>query len=124
MPDLNLSHQTLQDSPKTVVMSILGELDQTNGREVESYFNALVDSEKPRHVLVDLSGLAFAGSGFFGSLLFWKEEVAKAGGRLVLFALRPEIASTMRIFSLDRIVPICDDREAALKMLGGEQTGR
>jgi anti-anti-sigma factor len=115
MPDLNLSHETVQDSPKTVVMSIVGELDQTNGREVETYFNELFDSEQPRHVLVDLSGLVFAGSGFFGSLLFWKEEVAKGGGLLVLFGLRPEIASTMRIFSLDRVVTICNDRDAALE---------
>ena len=115
MPDLNLSRETVQDSPKTVVMSIVGELDQTNGREVETYFNDLFDTEQPQHVLVDLSGLVFAGSGFFGSLLFWKEELTKAGGELVLFALRPEIASTMRIFSLDRIVTICEDRDAALE---------
>jgi len=115
MSDLKLSRETMQDSPKTVVMSIAGEIDQTNGREVETYFNDLMDSEKPHHVLVDLSDLAFAGSGFFGSLLFWKEEVSKAGGLLVLFALRPEIASTMRIFSVDRIVTICSNREAAVK---------
>jgi len=114
MSELKLSRETVQDSPKTVVMSIAGEIDQTNGREVETYFNDLMDAEKPQHVLVDLSDLAFAGSGFFGSLLFWKEEVAGAGGLLVLFALRPEIASTMRIFSVDRIVAICNDREAAL----------
>jgi len=115
MPDLNLSCETVQDSPKTVVMSVVGELDQTNGREVETYFNDLIDSEKPQHVLVDLSGLVFAGSGFFGSLLFWKEELAKGGGLLVLYALRPEIASTMRIFSLDRIVTICDDQNSAME---------
>lgn len=114
MASILLEKETIQDSPKIVVLKIAGELDETNGRQVESYFNNLVDSEKPKHVLADLSGLAFAGSSFFGSLLFWKEELAKAGGSLVLFSLRQEIASTMRLFSLDRVVTICENQQAAV----------
>lgn len=114
MAELKLSHETVEESPKVIVLCIAGELDETNGRQAETYFNDLVDSEKPQHVLLDLKGLTFAGSGFFGSLLFWKEEVAKSGGSLVLFGLRPELASTMRIFSVDRLVAICDDQQAAL----------
>ena len=118
MSDIRLDHETIQNDPKIVVMRINGEVDGTNGRQVETYFNDMVDSEKPHDVLVDLSDLSFAGSGFFGSLLFWKEEVAKEGGQLVLFGLRPEIASTMRIFSLDRVVTICEDQQAAQSQVG------
>jgi stage II sporulation protein AA (anti-sigma F factor antagonist) len=119
MADLQLSRQTVQESPKVVCWRIAGELDENNGRQVESYFDELVQAEQPRHVLLDLSGLIFAGSSFFGSLLFWKEEVGKNGGSLVLFGLRPEVASTMRIFALDRVLSICDDQQAALaKALG------
>lgn len=119
MADLNLSHEAVEDSPKVVVFCVAGEIDDTNGRQVETYFDKLIESEKPQHVLLDLSGLSFAGSGFFGSLLFWKEELAKAGGSLVLFGLRSEIASTMRIFSVDRVVSICEDRQAALDKVKG-----
>ena len=119
MSDIRLEHETVQTDPKIVLMRIAGEVDGTNGRQVETYFNDLIDSEKPHDVLVDLSSLSFAGSGFFGSLLFWKEEVANAGGQLVLFGLRPEIASTMRIFSLDRVVTICEDQQAAQTKVAG-----
>lgn len=107
----------MRDRPKTVVLRIAGEVDETNGRRAETYFTDLMSAEQPRDVLLDLGGLSFGSSGFFGSLLFWKEEVAKGGGQLVLFGLRPEIASTMRIFSLDRVVSICPDRQAALNKL-------
>ena len=117
MASIDLKQETIQPSPKIVLLTISGELDETNGRQVESYFNNLIDTEKPRHVLVDLTGLAFAGSSFFGSLLFWKEELAKGKGMLVLFSLRQEIASTMRLFSLDRVITICPDRQAALDKL-------
>ena len=115
MADLELKRETVSESPKTVVLSVIGELDETNGRRVETYFDETIETEKPRHVLLDLSGLAFAGSSFFGSLLFWKEEVAKRGGSLVLYGLRSEVASTMRIFSLDRLLAITDTREAAIE---------
>jgi anti-anti-sigma factor len=119
MAELSLRHETVHESPKVVTVCIAGELDETNGRQAETYFNDLIDSEKPQHVLLDLAGLSFAGSGFFSSLLFWKEEVAKSGGQLVLFGMRPELASTMRIFSVDRLVAICDNQQAALDKVAG-----
>jgi anti-anti-sigma factor len=117
MAELNLSRQVVQDAPKVLEISISGELDEHNGRKAEGYFDDSIIAEKPRHVLLDLSGLAFAGTSFFSSLLFWKEETAKAGGQLVLFGLQPQVASTMRILALDRMMAICDTRQAALDKL-------
>jgi anti-anti-sigma factor len=116
--ELRVDRQTLRENPKVVVFRIAGEVDETNGRQAETYFTDLMSAQKPHDVLLDLGGLTFGSSGFFGSLLFWKEEVAKGSGQLVLFGLRPEIASTLRIFSLDRVVSICADRQAALDKLG------
>jgi anti-anti-sigma factor len=117
MADLGLSRETVQESPKTVCLAISGEADESNGRRAETYFDDLVRTDQPRHLLLDLSGLTFAGSAFFGTLLFWKEEIAKAGGNLVLYGLRPEVTSTMRIFTLDRVLTIRPDRQAALDSL-------
>ena len=114
MADANLSQHTLSESPKTVVMSIDGEAHFENVRAIESYFDNLVQSAQPQHVLIDLSDLTFAGSAFFSSLLFWREEMIKRGGSLVLFGVRPEIFSTMRILTLDRVLTVLPDQEAAL----------
>jgi anti-anti-sigma factor len=114
MTEVNLTHQAVQPSPKVLSLRIAGEVDEGNGRKVEEYFNNAVKAEEPCHVLLDLSGLTFAGSAFFSSLVFWQEEMVKRGGTLVLFGLRPEVASTMRILTLDRRLIICPDQATAL----------
>jgi phenylacetate-CoA ligase len=53
-------------------------------------------------------------------LLVCREEVMKRGGELVLFALRPELFSTMRILTLDRVLSIRADQAAALAPLPAE----
>jgi len=117
MTDVKLSHETLQDSPKIVVLSIVGKGDFENGRQIETYFDEMLRNENPRHVLLDGSGLAYAGSSFFSSLLFWREALLNQGGALVLYGLHPHVASALRICALDRILKICPDRQAALASL-------
>jgi anti-anti-sigma factor len=114
MSQLQLTHEVTQPSPKVVTVALAGELDHSNGRNAETYFDELWNKESPKHVLLDLSKLTFAGSVFFSTLLFWRETVKTAGGQLVLFAPTSEVLSTMRLFTMDRILTICPDRAAAL----------
>lgn len=115
MADLQLSHQSVQDSPKIVCIALSGEYDLASAPKAEKYFDELMQSESPQHVLLDLSQLSFAGSDFFSSLLFWKEKVAENGGQLALFGLQSQVSSTLRLFVLDRVVTVCPDRETALQ---------
>ena len=117
MAQINLCHERLQESSRVAVVRIDGEVDFSNGPAVESYFDAVLEDEQPRHVLLDLGGVTFAASTFFSTLLFWREELTKRGGKLVLFALRPELTSTMRILSLDRVLTIKPDQAEALASL-------
>ncbi len=117
MADANVSHERLQESPRVTVVRIHGDVEASNGRAVESAFEAALQAEQPRHVLLDLGGVTFGDSAFFSSLLFWREEMTKRGGRLVLFGLRPELQSTMRILTLDRLLILKPDQAAALASL-------
>lgn len=118
MAELTLTRHTAQAAPKVVTVCITGEVDQHSGRSAESYVDETLASEKPQHLLLDLSGLSFAGTSFFSSLLFWREELTKLGGTLGLFGLQQAVHSTMRMLALDRLVPINDDEQAALARLG------
>jgi anti-anti-sigma factor len=115
VPDLKLNRQTVAQSPKVVVVSLAGQVEGANGLQAERYFDEMLRQEQPRHVLLDLRGLTFAGSVFFSSLLFWRETLARQGGQLVLYGLRPEISSTMRILALDEVLPISADQPSALE---------
>jgi anti-anti-sigma factor len=117
MLDLKMSQQTLWESPKAIQVSLAGQVDTSNGMQVEQYVNRVLQEEKPRHVLLDLRGLTYASSVFFSSLLFWREELTSQGGQLVLYGVRPEITSTMRILGLDRVLTIRADQTSALDAL-------
>jgi anti-anti-sigma factor len=120
MADAHLSHERVQESPRVIVVRIHGDVEASNGRAVENAFEGALQAEQPRHVLLDLSGVTFGDSAFFSSLLFWREEMTKRGGRLVLFGLRPELLSTMRILTLDRLLTVKPDQAAALASLPKE----
>ena len=115
---LKLSHQVVQASPKIVALALAGEYDHSNGRAAEAYIDEMLQKESPKHVLLDLSGLTFAASIFFSALLFWKEALTAGGGKLVVFAPTSEVLSTMRLFTMDRVVTTCADRQAALAAVG------
>jgi anti-anti-sigma factor len=118
MAETILSHERLQECPRVTVVRIRGDVMATiNGREVERDFDIVLEAEKPRHVLLDLSGVAYGDSSFFSSLLFWREELTKRKGNLVLFALRPELMSTMRVLALDRLLTPKPDQASALASL-------
>lgn len=117
MAELSFSRHTVQAAPKVVTVCIVGEVDQHSGRSAETYVDETLSVEKPQHLLLDLSGLSFAGTSFFSSLLFWREELLKGGGSLGLFGLQQAVHSTMRMLALDRLVPISDDEKSAVAKL-------
>ena len=120
MVPLQLGRERVQQSPCVVVLRIAGDVDYLNVQAVEKHFGDMLEAEQPRHVLLDFTGLTFIVTPFLGSLLFWKDQLARDGGRLVVFGLRPAIASTMRAMNLQRVLTLCADRETALNQLPQE----
>jgi|SRR5579871_4891717 len=117
MTDVKMSHEMLQETPRIVVLSIDGKGDYNNGREIEAYFHNMLQNDNPRHVILDLARMEYAGSSFLGTMMFWREAMVNQGGALVLYGLQPHVASVLRISGLDRILKICPDQDAALASL-------
>lgn len=120
MGELRLGRETVRESPKTVLLRIAGDVDYLNVARVERAFNEVLETDQPRHVLLDFSDLTFVVTPFLGSLLFWKEEMAKRGGKLALFGARPAIADTLRVIRLDRVMPLWPNQQDALASLPAE----
>lgn len=120
MNALQLSRRTAQVSPKAITLRISGDVDAVSEEKVRAYFDEALQADQARHVLLDLSGLTFAGTGFLSCLLLWREELARQKGVLVLFSLRREFASTLRIVALDRLLTVRPDEASALAALPKE----
>lgn len=114
MAKITLAKETVQPTPRATVVRIAGQADHENTRQIEDYFEEMMQSEQPQHVLLDLSGLLFGDSSFLSLLILWRERTRNAGGKLILYGLRPEIHSLLRVVSFDRILPIHPDQAAAL----------
>jgi anti-anti-sigma factor len=117
MSQLTLTRQMLSEVPGVLVVRVAGTLDGDNGRSVDDYVKESLQVEQPRHVLLDCGGLPYAPSAFLGSLLFWKDQIRKQGGMLVLFAVQSLVADILQVAGLHRLFTLTADQETALAAL-------
>jgi anti-anti-sigma factor len=100
-----------------LVVRLAGELDSDNARRADEFMKGAFQTEQPGHVLLDFSGLAYGSSALLGSLLFWKDQVAKRGGALVLFGLQALVADLLRAVGFQVLFTLAADQETALTAL-------
>jgi anti-sigma B factor antagonist len=65
-------------------------------------------------VVADLSHFDVIPSFLLGTLVTLHLRLAKAGGKLKLCGLRPDVLAAVKVTSLDRVLDICDDEAGAL----------
>lgn len=68
----------------------------------------------PRRVVVDLGRARYLCSSAFAVLVNFARKVEASGGAVRLCGLHPDVAVGANIIGLGRVVPIHDDRDAAL----------
>jgi anti-sigma B factor antagonist len=96
---------------------IAGDLDLYTAPEVEAAFTALPD--ETRHVLADLTELAFVDSAGIAALLAAERRLRGGGGSLVLLVDDPRVLRVLEVTGLDRFLSIHRDRETAVRQLVG-----
>ncbi len=75
---------------------------------------ALMKSEGPRRIVVDLSRLDLISSQLLAKLITLDKRIQRGGGKLVLCGLHPFVRGTFASTKLDQILDICDEDVAAL----------
>jgi anti-anti-sigma factor len=108
----------LRNQEEVLVLEVCGELGSLGWRawnvELErAVASSLDDVLKPRMV-VDLSGVIYAGAEFIEFLVGLRNRVHDAGGRLVLAGVRGNLRTMLRILHLDRILPRYPSPDAAV----------
>lgn len=77
----------------------------------------LLDVQNRTRLLLDFGEVRFLSSQALGILLTLKKKCDKAGAKLALARLRPELARVFKITNLDQVFKFYDNRDDALKML-------
>jgi len=103
-----------------VVVSIIGELDTANTREIEPAFSAALPDRRVRAV-VDLSGVPFLTSAALAMFVVQAQAMRRAGGDLRLAALQPRVADIFERAGFSVIFPIYPTLGEAIAELEGRK---
>jgi anti-anti-sigma factor len=100
----------------TAIVAASGRLDAAGAPEIESRCKALIQDGAIR-LLLDLANVEYVSSAGLRSLLVLAKTVKAAGGALALCSLAPAVRDVMTISGFDNILPLAEDRPAALELL-------
>lgn len=90
-------------------------LDPAPVQELRKHYEAHVQSRGRPELVVDLSGVGFAGSASLGNFVALQRLVRQAGGRIVFCNVEPTVSEVFRASKLESLFSFESDREAALK---------
>ncbi len=99
----------------TVVGPDLDRLHIGYAEEFRDGVSALAEAGCP--IVLDLCRLRYMDSSGLGSLLTVYRNTIAAGGSLCVAAVRPQVATLLRVVQVDRIIDIYDTVEDALDRL-------
>lgn len=107
------SHAAVVDAGGVAVATVLCE--RYSEHEAKPIEHDLLDAAaKCAHKLVvDMSKVAMLASAGIGSLISLHQACAKAGGKLVICALDPQIEKMLKLTRMDKMLVIVDSRQAA-----------
>lgn len=91
---------------------LVGRLDTPGVDSIETQLTAHLVPRGAR-AIVDLSQVAFLGSGGIRMFITIARALSRRGGRLVLYGAQPLVADVLHTTSLNDIIPIRADATAA-----------
>ena len=99
-------------------VSLVGRLDTPGVDRIETQLTAHLVPRGAR-ATVDLSQVAFLGSGGIRMFITIARALGRKGGRLVLYGAQPLVAQVLETTSLNDIVPVRADATTAAAVARG-----
>jgi anti-sigma B factor antagonist len=115
--DFDLSEEKV-DADR-LILAVRGELDLFTAPDLKQRLMDVIDGGA-RGVVVDLAEATAIDSTTLGVLLAAKKRLKLHDGELVVACPNAEIGRTFEITGLDEVLPVLEDRGAALERLAGE----
>lgn len=96
-----LSMPVLPVSSETLVMPLVGELDEGRIALAQSTALQAIDQMHARHLVLDITGMPFVDTTVAGGLIRLVQAAHLLGARVTLVGVRPEVAQTMVALGID-----------------------
>jgi anti-sigma B factor antagonist len=108
--ELNVSSRSQADH--TVVIA-WGEIDLYTAPRLHRELVDVLADDRPAHVIVDMSGVAFCDSTGMNVLLSSLRRARERGGQLELAAPRAAVRKILQVTGLDSVFTVLDESVAA-----------
>jgi anti-anti-sigma factor len=92
-------------------------LDPAPVQDLRTHYEAHLKANGRPDVVIDLSGVGFAGSASLGNFVALQRLVRSKGGRIVFCEVDPTVAEVFRASKLDSLFEFVVDRPAALRAI-------
>lgn len=92
-------------------------LDPAPVQELRSRYEAHLKKKGRPEVVIDLSGVGFAGSAALGNFTALHRDARKNGGRLIFCNVEPTVREVFRASKLESLFDFVADRTAALGLI-------
>jgi anti-anti-sigma factor len=89
-------------------------LDPAPVQDLRTHYEAHLKAQGRPDVVIDLSGVGFAGSASLGNFVALQRLVRSKGGRIVFCEVDPTVAEVFRASKLESLFEFVADRPAAL----------
>jgi anti-anti-sigma factor len=92
-------------------------LDPAPVHDLRKHYEAHLQHRGRSELVVDLSGVGFAGSAALGNFVALHRLVRQNGGRIVFCHVDPTVSEVFRASKLESLFDFAPDRAAALSMI-------
>lgn len=108
---MELTYHELENQTRLLALS--GKLDVSGVGQVETRFAGYCSGDGLR-VLVDMSAVEFMASIGIRMLVLNAKSVVNRGGKIALVVPPGQVRETLKLASIDAVLPVYDDLESAL----------
>ena len=90
-------------------------LDEMNVQQLGAELNDLVDKQYATRMVINFSKIKFLSSAVLGKLISLNKKIVGLKGHLAFCTINPDIMEVFKITRLDKLIPIFEDEQAAVK---------
>lgn len=117
MPDLNTNSTLIPFARlenEAVIAAVDGEIDLKNSPELREALLDLINTQKPKKVILNLSKVQYMDSSAIAVLVESLQKLRKSGGKMCLTNLQPRVKGLLEIARLDSIFVLAKDEAEAM----------
>lgn len=111
---------TVTIKKKTLVVSLLGELDHHTAKEVKDLVEEVVKNRGVKNLLFDFSRLSFMDSSGIGVIIGRYKLICSIGGKVAIAGATRAVARLIEMSGINKLINTYDSVDTALKTLQEE----